>query len=564
MKFGRVPVAQAEGAILVHSRRNAEGTLKKGQVLLRSDIEALMRSGAKDILVARLEQDDIHENKAAALIAAAAGGVNVRLDKASTGRVNMFAEVDGLVRVDPDLLARLNRIDEAITVATLEPFARVAAGRMVATVKIIPYAVRKKSLDRALAIAQQALPLIAVRRFRAHRAGLVQTRVAGTADKVLDKTQRVLGDRLRALGSELGEEIRCAHETDEIAVAVRNLAESGHDPVIVFGASAISDRRDMVPAGIEAAGGVVEAFGMPVDPGNLLLLAKLGKVPVIGAPGCARSPKENGFDWVLERLLAGLKVKREDIAAMGAGGLLMEIETRPRPRLGAEAEAVPEPRVAALVLAAGRSRRMAGVNKLLEDFAGKPLVRHAVEAALASRADPVTVVTGHMEDAVRTALNGLGVEFVHNPDFAQGLSTSLRAGLAAIGEEADGVIVCLADMPGVSAGLLDSLIDAFSPSQGRLIVVPTYKGKRGNPVLFSTRFSEALMAVKGDVGARHLIGANAEAVVEVEADRAALIDVDTPDALAAARRALVGEPAEPVVQAETPRQEADRPAESRE
>jgi len=545
MKFGRIQVARAEGAISAHSLRHAEGIIKKGQILLKSDIEALMRGGVDDILAARLEKDDVHENRAAALLAEAAAGAHVRVDKAFTGRVNLFAETDGLLQVDPAALGRINRIDEAITLATLDPFAKVAAGRMVATVKIIPYSVVRKSLDAALALARKAAPLLAVKPLTAHRAGLVQTRVAGTAEKVLDKTRRVLAERLEAVGSTLGEEIRCRHEAEEIAAAVKKLTEAGHDPVIVFGASAIIDRRDMVPAGIEAAGGRIEAFGMPVDPGNLLLLAKLGKVPVIGAPGCARSPKENGFDWVLERLLADLPVKRKDITAMGAGGLLMEIETRPQPRLGAAAEAEPEPRVAALVLAAGRSRRMGGVNKLLEDFGGKPLVRRAVEAALASRASPVTVVTGHMEKAVRAALKGLKVAFVNNADFAQGLSTSLRTGLAALEPEADGVIVCLADMPGVSADLIDRLIGAFSPRLGRLIVVPTHQGKRGNPVLFSTRFKDALMAVKGDVGARHLIGANAEAVAEVEADQAALVDVDTPEALDAARRGLGKKAAKP-------------------
>ena len=545
MKFGRVPLRQAEGAISAHSVRHAEGLIKKGQVLLKSDIESLTRGGIDELLVVRLEKGDIHENKAAAVLAEKVAGAHLRVDAAFTGRVNLFAKSDGLVQVDPAVLARINRVDEAITLATLDPFAKVAAGRMVATVKIIPYSVRKKSLDRALALAAKAAPLIAVKPLRAHLAGLVQTRVAGTADKVLDKTGRVLADRLEALGSMLGKEIRCRHERKEIAGAVKKLTEAGHDPVIVFGASAIIDRRDMVPAGIEAAGGKIEAFGMPVDPGNLLLLARLGEVPVIGAPGCARSPKENGFDWVLERLLAGLEVTRDDITAMGAGGLLMEIETRPQPRLGAIREAEPAAHVAALVLAAGRSRRMGRVNKLLEDFAGKPLVRQAVEAALESRAKPVTVVTGHMEGAVRAALSGLDVDFVHNPDFADGLSTSLRAGLAALPGKTDGVVVCLADMPGVSRKLLDALIAAFSPRQGRLIVVPTYQGKRGNPVLFAMRFRDELMAVKGDVGARHLIGANADAVAEVEADQGVLIDIDTPEALDAARREFGKEAAEP-------------------
>ena len=221
---------------------------------------------------------------------------------------------------------------------------------------------------------------------------------------------------------------------------------------------------------------------------------------MIGAPGCARSPKENGFDWILMRLLAGLPVTRDDVTGMGVGGLLMEIVTRPQPR------AIPQPdgrRVAAIVLAAGRSTRMGGPNKLMAEIGGKPLVRHAVEQVLASRARPVIVVTGHEPARVEAALAGLDVRFVHNPHFADGLSTSLKAGLAALPPEADGAIVCLGDMPQVDAALIDRLIGAFDPAHGALIVIPVIAGKRGNPVVWSRRFFPELMALEGDVGARH-------------------------------------------------------------
>ena len=169
---------------------------------------------------------------------------------------------------------------------------------------------------------------------------------------------------------------------------------------------------------------------MPVDPGNLMLIGTARGQPLIGAPGCARSPKENGFDWVLMRLLAGLPVSRSDITGMGVGGLLMEIVTRPQPR--DEPVKADGRRIAAIILAAGRSTRMGGPNKLLAEIGGRPLVRIAVEEALASSAQPVIVVTGHQREKVEAALEGLKVQRVHNPDFAEGLSTSLKAGLAAV------------------------------------------------------------------------------------------------------------------------------------
>jgi molybdenum cofactor cytidylyltransferase len=287
---------------------------------------------------------------------------------------------------------------------------------------------------------------------------------------------------------------------------------------------------------VEASGGRIEHFGMPVDPGNLLLIGDLGGRPVLGAPGCARSPKENGFDWVLLRLLAGLPVSRTDIARMGVGGLLMEIVTRPQPR----AEEAKDGRgVAALVLAAGRSTRMGGPNKLLAELGGKPLVRIAAEAALASQARPVVVVTGHQRERVEAALEGLPVRFVHNPDFANGLSTSLKAGINALPDDIGGAVVCLGDMPQVSGALIDRLAQALDPETGALIAVPTFEGKRGNPVLWSRRFFPELAALEGDVGARHLIGTYRDAVVEVPVTgQGAFFDIDTPEALADAAAAF--------------------------
>ena len=189
--------------------------------------------------------------------------------------------------------------------------------------------------------------------------------------------------------------------------------------------------------------------------------------------------------------------------------------------------AVPRaPRTAALVLAAGASSRM-GTNKLLADWRGKPIIRWTVEAALASRAVSVLVVTGFDADRVGQALAGLDVRFAHNPNYSMGLSTSLSTGLKAIGE-CDGAIVLLGDMPEIAAPLIDRMIAAFSPDDGRAVCVATRRGKRGNPVLWARRFFSDMERITGDNGAKHLIGANEDVVCEVEAgDDAVFADVDT-------------------------------------
>jgi molybdenum cofactor cytidylyltransferase len=365
------------------------------------------------------------------------------------------------------------------------------------------------------------------------KVGVVSTLLPGLADKVIEKTLRVTAERLAPAGAKIVAEKRVPHEATALARTLKDMLDAGAELVVVFGASAIADRRDVIPAAVEAIGGTVEHFGMPVDPGNLMLIASANGMPVLGAPGCARSPKENGFDWVLARLLCGLPVSRHDIMGMGVGGLLMEIVTRPQPRAS---DAVSGRRIAAIVLAAGKSTRMGGPNKLLSDVGGKPMVRIAADEALASKAAPVFVVTGHQHEQVRAALKDLPVTFVHNSEFADGLSTSVKAGIAALPEETDGAIVCLGDMPQVNAALIDRMFAAFDPEKGALIVVPTAEGKRGNPVLWSRRFFPELLAIEGDIGARQLIAAYPEAIVEVPVSGGgAFLDIDTPDALAELR-----------------------------
>ena len=534
MKFGPVPIADAIGATAVHSIRQGDFVLKKGTRIGPSEIAALKAVGIKEITVARLDAGDVPEDQAAAEIAEGIKGEGLRADQAFTGRCNLFAENAGVLVVDKNAVDVLNRIDEAITVATLPAYKPVVDGEMIATVKIIPFAVPRVARDRAVAAAAQAKPVIRVAPYRLRKIGIVSTLLPGLSPKVIEKTLKITAARIAPAGAEIIAERRVPHEQGVLSRAIDELLKAGAELVIVFGASAIADRRDVIPAAVEAVGGQIEHFGMPVDPGNLMLVGNARGHPVLGAPGCARSPKENGFDWILMRLLAGLPVTRADITGMGVGGLLMEIVTRPQPR--EEPVAENKRRVAAIVLAAGRSTRMGAVNKMLAEIGGKPLVRIAAEQALASHAQPVIVVTGHEREKVGAALKGLPVRLVHNKDFAEGLGTSLKTGIGAVPEEADAAIVCLGDMPQVDVALINRLIAAFDPERGALVVVPNIEGRRGNPVVWSRRFFHDLMSIQGDVGARHLIGNYAEAVVEVPvAGDAALTDIDTPESLSAVK-----------------------------
>lgn len=538
MKFGAVPAAGARGLILAHGVRLPGQVFKKGRVLSGADVALLRAAGIETVSGARLEADDVAEDAAAETVARAVAGAGLALGTAFTGRCNLFAEGRGLLVVDGARVDRINLLDEAVTLGTLPAFAPVEPGQMVATVKIIPFAAPRRVVEECAAAASGG-PVLRLAKFAERTVGLIQTRLPGTRESVLDSTTGAVSARLAGLEGTLAAEVRCAHERREVAEAIGRLRARGCDPILVAGASAIVDRRDVVPAAVVEAGGAIDHFGMPVDPGNLLLLARLGPARVLGLPGCARSLKLNGFDWVLRRIFAGVAVEAADVMRMGAGGLLTEIPNRPQPRApaapktsGGAAPARAQPRIAALVLAAGESRRMGARNKLLIEVDGTPMVRRVAAAALASRAAPVVVVTGHEAGRVRAALAGLDVVFAHNPDHAEGMSGSLRCGLAALGPGLDGVTICLGDMPRTDAATIDRLIAGFDPAAGRAIGVPTWRSKRGNPVLWAARYFDEIRRLAGDVGARHLIGAHAAAVYEIESpDRSVTLDVDTPEAL---------------------------------
>ena len=333
-----MPVEEAVGALAAHTVRAGDVVIKKGKRVTREDAERLRAAGIARIVAARLDADDVGEDEAAQRLAHAIAGAHVTVETPFTGRANLFAREAGVLVVERTTIDRINGVDEAITAATLPAFKRVVEGEMIGTVKIIPYAVPAALLQQAVTAAEGASRALRVAPYARSRVAVISTLLPGLKPSVVDKTIAVLSKRLEPAHAVVATERRVAHEVEALTRELKDVAASDADLVIVFGASAIADRRDVIPAAIEAAGGRVDHFGMPVDPGNLLLIGSVGGKPAIGAPGCARSPKENGFDWVLERLLADVPVTRADITALGVGGLLMEIVSRPQPRAGGGGE----------------------------------------------------------------------------------------------------------------------------------------------------------------------------------------------------------------------------------
>lgn len=535
MRFGRIPLEEAEGAILAHTQRLPGRVIKKGALLDPVAIDALRAAAIPSIIAARLEPGDVTEDAAAARLADALLSPGLKRTGAGTGRVNLAATAAGLLRADTRIIDAINAIDEAITIGTLADYAVVTPREMIATIKIIPFSVPGPVLERA--VAGITAPALTLHPFRPLRVGLVMSTLPGLKPSILAGTAEATAARVQGLTGTMLPPIECPHDENAIAAALDRLMEQGADILLVAGASAVVDRRDVGPAGIVRAGGEILHFGMPVDPGNLICLGRIGIRPALVLPGCARSPKLNGIDWVLARLFAGLPLGGSELARMGVGGLLKDVAARPLPRAKAAPAAMDHAKsIAAIVLAAGQSTRMAPHHKLLvTDRAGKPMIARTVDNMLSSGARPIIVVTGHREAEIRAVLGRRPVTIVTAPDHAAGLSASLRAGLAAVPETAAAALICLGDMPLVTGRMIDRLIETHDSDEGRLIVAPTGDGAFGNPVLWDRRYFPDLTALTGDRGARSLLERHAETVATVELGDAALRDFDTVESLNALR-----------------------------
>ncbi|MBY3418345.1 NTP transferase domain-containing protein [Rhizobium laguerreae] len=538
MKFGEVATSQAIGCILAHSTKVAARALPKGQVLGVGEIEELLNAGIRSLTVASLDDGDVPENYAADALAAAIGSSQVRISPATTGRVNFYAEENGIFWPDKEAVDLFNSVDPAITLATLAEGGSVKRGEMVATIKIIPLAVSNRAIGTAVS-SLFGRAVLTVDPYLRHDVVLISTQLPTLKQSVIDKTTRNLVRRLESSHSTLVSEFRSDHRADAVAEQIRDalrVSRSRPQVIVIFGASAVTDERDVIPEAIRLAGGRVLRVGMPVDPGNLLVIGDLAGVPVIGAPGCARSSKENGFDWILRRLLTGERPEAIDITRMGVGGLLKEIPTRPSPRQGRDQRSKPIS-VAAVLLAAGTSSRMGdGIkHKLLARFDGIPLVRRTASSVLNSRVTTVVAVTGHRNVEIENALEGLCVRLCHNSSYLSGIASSLACGISeAAKDNADGVLVALADMPNVSPSDINALIDAFIDAEGLSVVRAATHGKRGNPVIIPRSLFADVLALQGDVGAKHVIQNSGLNIVDVQIGKAAHIDVDTPEALMAA------------------------------
>jgi len=330
MRFGPLPLEEAQGRILAHNVSDPEGrrVLRKGRRLDAPAVQTLRDLGYTRIYVAVLEPRDVSEDEAAGRVAGVLTGEGVEPAAPHTGRVNLHAQSLGVLRIDVEALGRLNQI-EGFTVATLPTHSTVHPGERVATVKVIPYAVPWEAVSRAEALAG-AQPIVSVRPIVPRSVGIVLVGGRGCWPALVDGLGAAIRGRAEKLSARVGAPACVPMDEEALAATLHAQLAEGAEVLIVAGETAIMDTDDLIPRGIRAAGGRVEHLGLAMDPGHLLLLAYLDGVPVVGAPGCVRSPSPDGFDVVLPRLLAGERLTRTDLQALGHGGLLSRSRGRDR------------------------------------------------------------------------------------------------------------------------------------------------------------------------------------------------------------------------------------------
>ena len=532
MQFKRLPTKKTIGLILAHSTNLKNKRISKGTLLDSDIVRSLINAEISEVTCAVPDKGDIHEDEAANLIAMAIDKKKSFLGLASTGRVNFKTSSLGIVRYERSVIKELNLIDQSIAFSIVQHNQLLAPNDLIATLKIIPFFISKSSVEKAVKLIKKS-ELFSFFELKKRGCGLIQTRFNWQKTDIFKATASVTKNRLENLDCHITEEKVIEHDKDEIAKNIRKFADKKTEILLISGASAIIDKTDDIPKAICQEGGTILQYGLAVDPGNLMLIGKLRNMTIIGMPGCARSPKLNGLDWVLQLLLADIKISKDELAEMGAGGLLMEIASRPLPR-SLNKKFYKTKKIVGALLAAGNSKRMGKVNKLLVKIDGIPLVRKIAIEMLNSNLDKCQVVLGYQADKVAKVLKDLPVQFLINPFWENGQSSSIKTAVANLNSEVSDLLVMLGDLPGIKRDHLNYLIQNHTQdgASHNIISVPSYKGQRGNPVIWGEAFFPDLGKLEGDTGGRALFSQHPAAMTLIEMqDDCVVKDTNTPEAI---------------------------------
>ena len=531
MKIEHLDPKESQGSILAQSYNLSERKLSKGTRVSKAIVELLNKENIKTILCAVPHENDMDEDAAAEAISNAIDRNRIYAEEASTGRVNFRTPALGVVRYNRELIKKINLVDESIAFSIVEHNQLLAKNDLIATLKIIPFFVSKIYVEQVVALLSKH-EIFKIHRLEEKKVEFIQTYYDWQKRSIFKATSNVTRSRLDALGCLLEKETLIPHDHESLCSEIKSSLDSGAQVLLISGASAITDRSDYIPKAILSVGGEIIQYGLAVDPGNLLLIGQIGNTTIIGMPGCARSPKLNGFDWVLQLLMANIPITKEELADMGAGGLLMEIASRPLPRALSKSVNKREKKIMGVILAAGNSTRMGKDNKLLRNVGDASLVRNTAVEMLNSDVDSCSIVLGYQSDKVAEVIKDLNINLILNPFWQEGQASSLKAALNTLDDTYSDLLIMLGDLPGVKSRHINRVIEEHLLTNNRRskITIPSFNGKKGNPVIWGRSFFPDLSNLEGDVGGRALFNHHPAAINLLDMDDPAVVtDTDTPE-----------------------------------
>ena len=530
MKIEYLDPNGSKGSILAQTYNLSGRRLSKGTHVSEDMVELLNKENVKTVLCAVPHEGDVHEDSAAEAISKALDENQLYAEEASTGRVNFRTPALSIVRYNRELIKKINLVDESIAFSIVEHNQLLAKDDLIATLKIIPFFVSKIYVERVVDLISKN-EIFKIHYLQEKKVELIQTYYDWQKGSIFKATSNVTSSRLDALGCPLQKETLIPHNHRSLCSEIKSSIDRGSQVLLISGASAITDRADQIPKAILSVGGEIIQYGLAVDPGNLLLIGKVGNTTIIGMPGCARSPKLNGFDWVLQLLIADIPINKDELADMGAGGLLMEIASRPLPRALAKSVNKKEKKIMGVILAAGNSTRMGKGNKLLKNIGGAPLVRNTAIEMLKSDLDTCSIVLGYQSDKVAAVIKDLDIKLILNPRWEKGQSSSLMAAINNLDATYTDILIMLGDLPAVKSSHINRIIEEHLLTDNRKsrITIPSFKGQKGNPIIWGRSFFNDLSNLEGDVGGRALFSEHPAAINLIEMDDpCVLTDLDTP------------------------------------
>jgi hypothetical protein len=319
-----IPVEEAIGLPLAHDiteivpGQHKGPAFRRGHIVRREDIAKLLDVGKRHLYVMQLEKDELHEEDAARRLAKAAAGANLRLTEPVEGRVNLVTKVSGLLKIDTDLLYRFNSLGD-LMMATLLSNRYVRQGDVVAGTRTIPVVVKEELIQKAERLCVDHA-IVEVMPMPARKIHLIVTGSEVYTGRIKDGFEPVVKKKLVQMGSDLADKKLATDDPDQIAQLIKNAHQEGAELILVSGGMSV-DPDDKTPEGIRRSGARIESHGFPILPGSMFVMAYLDETPILGLSGCVLHDPFTAFDILLPRLLAGEKISRNDIMAMGHGGL---------------------------------------------------------------------------------------------------------------------------------------------------------------------------------------------------------------------------------------------------